>query len=134
MSDTATEETLHELQKAIEHRTKKDEFLRTINTILLSAIGIAITVVSVWMRNVEVDNKEADKQINDKLDVLMVATITNAQQIQAHEISSLDWKDRIEALETGHATATADRITKTEALAAVDGLRSWVERYYQRKL
>ena len=115
------------------HKFSKDEILRTINTVLLSIIGIMITIGTVWMRNMEVDRKADIREINNKMDGLMIATLTNSNAIQSHEINASIWKDRITALEEGTTVATADRITKTEALAAVSNLRKWVEKYYERK-
>ena len=112
------------------HRFTRDEILRTINTILLTVIGIVIAAGSVWMRNMEVDRREDNKEVNLKLDGLMIATLTNSNTISTHT-------GKIEALEKGTSLATMDRITKTEALAAIDYLeremKRHVEKYYQRK-
>ena len=115
------------------HKFNRDEILRTINTILITVIVIMIGTVTVWMRNMEVDRREDIREINTKMDGLMIATLTNSANIRSHEELYEIYIAKIESLEEGTSTATADRITKTEALAAIDNLRMWVEKYYQRK-
>ena len=114
-------------------KTLQEGWQKTANTFLLTTITLLITVGGAWMRYIELDNKRAVELVNAKLDTLMLATLTNSSQIKAYDVAADIWQDRILALETGRARATEDRITKTEALAAVENLRRWVERYYERK-
>ena len=107
-------------------RSKKDELMRTINTILLSIITIVITVGATLI-------VDSTRRLNDKLDSLMIQVAINTANLKAHDVESQLWKDKITALETGQAEATMDRITKTEALNAIDDLRVWVDKFYERK-
>ena len=96
------------------------------NTILLSILTLVVSIAStVMVSNIG--------EMNDKLDNLMIQTTVNSERINNHNIESGEWKLRIESLESGAADATSDRITKTEALDAIERLREWVEKYYQRK-
>jgi low affinity Fe/Cu permease len=115
------------------HRFSKDEILRTINTVLLTAIGIIILNASVWIRNMEVDRKDDIASINMKMDNIMIAALTNTNSIAAHEKSAQVMINKIQALDEGTSIATADRITKTEAIEAIEYLRRWVEKNYERK-
>ena len=96
------------------------------NTILLSILTIVISASSsILISNVG--------DMNAKLDNLMIQTTVNSERITSHNAESREWKLRIESLESGASDATSDRITKTEALEAIERLREWVEKYYQRK-
>jgi len=99
---------------------------KTANTVALTIITLVITVGTSLM----VDNTKAT---NKKLDELVIQTTINSMSLQSHDAESLVWKNRIEALEEGRAEATMDRITKGEALDAIEELKKWVDRYYERK-
>ena len=114
-------------------RSKKDQFFRTLNSILLTIIIALVSTGGAWLKSMDRDTQAELKVINDKMDGLMVATLTNSSAIQSHETTANIWISRIEALEKGTTVATSDRITKTEALAAIENLRAWVEKYYERK-
>ena len=114
-------------------KTFQDGWQKFANTFLLATITLLITVGGAWIRYIELDNKEAVEVVNTKLDTLMLATLANSSQIKADNVADDIWQARILALETGRVRATEDRITKTEALAAVENLRRWVEKYYERK-
>ena len=96
------------------------------NTILLSIITVVMSVSATML----VGNVNT---VNQKLDTLMMQTAINSERIMGHNAEADEWKTRIESLETGQVDATRDRITKTEALAAIEDLRTWVEKYYERK-
>ena len=116
-----------------EQRTKKDELLRTANTVLLSVITVVITIAATMII-------DSNKRLNDKIDSLMIQVAVNSANLAGHELEAGVWKSqiknnskKIDALEAGNVEATMDRITKTEALRAIDDQRKWVEKYFARK-
>ena len=118
-------------------RTRRDDFFRVLNSILITVAILLITSGGIWMRNMESDRKEDLELINEKMDGLMIATLTNSAAITSHGETAQIHIDRITALEQGTALATMDRITKGEALDAINkmnnDMKKWVERYFQRK-
>jgi low affinity Fe/Cu permease len=104
----------------------KEGWQKTANTIVLSVMTLIITTGVALM----VDNT---KSVSKKLDELVIQTTINSMKLEAHNEEAGMWKNRIQALEEGKAEATMDRITKGEALDAIEDLKKWVDRYYERK-
>ncbi len=95
-------------------------------TIMLSVITIIITVGTSLIVS-------GMTKLNEKLDSIVVQTAVNAIEIKSHNIEAEIWKDRIVSLETGQSIATSDRITRTEAMRAMEDMKEWVDKYYARK-
>lgn len=113
--------------------TKKDELLRTANTVLLSVIAVVITVASTMI-------VDSNKRFNDKLDSIMIQVAVNTTNQNGHNIEAGVWKERIlensndiKAIKNGQVDATMDRITKTQATKAMDDMKIWIEEYFERK-
>ena len=102
-------------------------------TFLITVIMLIVTVGGLWVRYIELDNRAALKAIDEKLDTLMIAVLTNTAQIHAHESESEIWKEAIKNLQNGTVAATQDRITKTEAYEALENLRKYMDKYFERK-
>ena len=96
------------------------------NTIMLSVITIIITVGTSLIVS-------GMTKLSEKLDNIVVQSAVNSIEIKAYNIEAEIWKDRIVSLETGQSIATSDRITRTEAMQAIDDIKNWVDKYYARK-
>lgn len=107
-------------------KLSREDIMRTINTVLLSVITIVLTVGATMII-------DSTKRLNDKLDNVIIQVTMNSAKLEGHNQEASIWIDRIQALEKGEAEATMDRITKSEALEAIDDLKKWVDRYYARK-
>lgn len=112
----------------ISHQTvvNRNPLLQIVNTIMLTIIAIFLGYLTNSIATI--GKQQAD---------LNVAIAIMNQRFEGHVILSQTYADdygiRISNLENGSVMATTDRITKTEALEAIDNLRIWVERYYERK-
>jgi hypothetical protein len=102
------------------------ENVHLINSALLATITVIISAIG----GILVSSMNG---INEKMDSLMMQTTINSERIYGHNKDSEEWKSRILALEKGESNATSDRITRSEALKAVEDLRLWVEKYYVKK-
>lgn len=103
-----------------------DERIKILNTILLSVLSVIITAASVILINLLTELKAGQS-------ALMIQSTINSERIAAHNEDAIVWKNRIEALEIGNAEATKDRYTRAEAMRAIEQLKDWVDKYYQRK-
>ena len=76
-------------------------------------------------------------EIGKRQETLNIAIAVMNQRFESHIEAAVQYRDeasiRLSDLEDGSVVATADRITKTEALEAIDELRKWVEKYYERR-
>ena len=81
------------------------------------------------------DNKTNEKYdlMDAKFDVMdsrmngfVIISTLNTERVLLHN-------DRLAELETGQHSATMDRITQTEAYQAVDNLRKYVDKYFERR-
>ncbi len=106
--------------------TRKNPLLQIVNSIMLTIIAVFLGYLTSTLR--DIGTQQSD---------LNIAIAVMNQRYESHIAVAVDTRDhfesRVSSLEKGTVLATADRITKTEALAAIDGLRNWTERYYQRK-
>lgn len=109
-----------------ENGTKRNPLLQIVNSIMLTVIAVFLGYLT---NSISVIGKQQE--------TLNVAIAVMNQRLESHIEIAGTYKDqfdeRITSLEEGSVSATADRITKTEALQAIDELRKWVERYYERK-
>ena len=103
-----------------------DTWIKQINPILMTIITILISLmVTTFFR--------FKKDVNEKLDVLMIqSAIDRTINDNASDNSDL-LQLRIDRLETGQVIARRDRITKTEALKAIEKQKIWIEKYFERK-
>ena len=100
--------------------------LKQLNPILLSVLVLLIggMLTIFW---------DFRKDVNEKLDTLMIQdALGRAMALQDDKRTDL-LGVRISKLENGQAIATRDRWTKTEALAANEKERVWIEKYFERK-
>ena len=102
------------------------EWQKYLNTALLSIMLIVIAADITRTRDQE-------KSVGQKLDGIIRSTAINSERITSHNVEASVWKDRILSLELGNHRATMDRITKSEALKAIDDLRDYVEANFERK-
>ena len=100
----------------------KNKVFQYVNTFLLSAIMILMTYGSVTIRTVL--NNQNDQNVTI---AVMSSNLTSLND------NDVDYNDRLKKIETGQIAATADRITKTEALAAIERLRDYIDKNFQRK-
>ena len=105
------------------------KWARHLNTILLTIMSIILIYVGSTMRSLTIS------QQNMRIEVAIIG-----KAVIDHNEESLYWKDKIETnendiqdIQLGNISATSDRYTKTEALEALEDLKSYVERYYARK-
>ena len=105
---------------------KRNPLLQIVNSIMLTIIAVFLGYLT---NSISVIGKQQE--------TLNVAIAVMNQRLESHIEIATNYKTqfdtRITNLEEGSVAATADRITKSEALAAIDELRRWVERYYERK-
>ena len=104
----------------------RKQTLQIYNTVVLTLISLLLALAinsMVHVRHELNELKITTTVLNQRLDDFIQTQNNKNEMFHA----------RIHNLEEGNVKATADRITKTEALAAIDNLRKWVERYYVRK-
>ena len=102
---------------------------RHLNTILLTIMSIILIYVGASITNL------TKAQNNMRIEIALIG-----KAVLDHSEESEYWKgiiqenqDDIQDIKLGNVSATSDRITKSEALAANESLRKYIEKYYQRK-
>lgn len=107
-------------------RTIRSPLLQIVNSVMLTIIAVFLGYLTNSIRD-----------IGNQQETLNIAIAVMNQRFESHSEIATTYKDafevRIGNLEEGTVIATADRITKTEALQAIDNLRKWVEKYYERR-
>lgn len=108
---------------------RKENIFKYINTILLSIMSL------IMMYGVGVLNKLSDSQKQNEIAIaVMVKTISSHNAEAANWVAEIKSNEnRLDKLEQGHTAATYDRFTKTEALEAIQKLKEWVEKNYEKK-
>lgn len=100
--------------------------LKQLNPILLTVVALLLggMLTIFW---------DFRKDVTETLDILVIQDAIG-RTIAAQDDKRTDLLGvRISKLENGQAIATRDRWTKTEALAAHDKERVWIEKYFERK-
>jgi len=104
----------------------RSPLLQIVNSVMLTIIAVFLGYLT-----------DSISDIGNQQETLNIAIAVMNQRFESHtEMTTaqrIASEYRITNLEEGSVIATADRITKTEALEAIDNLRNWVEQYYERK-
>ena len=104
-------------------------FMKHLNTILLTIIGLILLYGVSSVRTL------AKAQTNMQIEIAVIGKAFLDHNDEADYWKELIGKntDEVTDLKLGNVQATADRITRKEALEAIDQLRRYVEKTYQRK-
>ena len=110
-----------------------ESWRKYLNTALLTIIMSMLSVGGIALNNSINKTNEKYDLMDAKFDVMdsrmngfVIISTLNTERVLLHN-------DRISELETGQHSATMDRITKTEAYEAVDNLRKYIDKYFERR-
>ena len=111
------------------HVDTKSEFWHKLLTIMVTISIVVLTALT----GIVLKMYNAQKDIEITMAVMAQSIITHNISAGGHIENINSNTERIYALEEGQHLSTHDRITKVEALEALDGLKKWVEKNYKRK-
>ena len=109
---------------------------RALLTVIVAILSIGATSLNTTFinMNTKFDLMDAKFDVLDsRVSELVLISTINTERISHYRIDDVALNTRMTLLETGQHEATMDRITKTEVYTALENLKKWVDRYYERK-
>ena len=96
------------------------------NTVMVSIIMLFVSIGGPIMVS-------EFRDFSEKLDSLLITVTVHNSESEIWKQQIVKNTDAIEKLQDGQHEATADRFTKEEAMQAIEALKIWVDKYYERK-